>query len=144
MITDSQTSPPNESAGEESPATSATGAGCGVHQAPRTFVGFAERQTLDDFERTAAEAERLLAAVKLELCALKSAQDRDGTLRAALSGGQVEITAVRFTRKDLTSANVDVRTLAPDGSADTGSEVHWLAHVKRRKADWRVESVARR
>lgn len=117
--------------------------GCDVRQAPRTFVGFADKQGLDAFERTAAEADQLLAALKRELCALSPAQDHDGTLRAALSGGLLEITAVRFTRKDLTTANVDVQTLAPDGSP-AGGEIHWLLHTKRGGKGWQIVNSARR
>jgi hypothetical protein len=118
--------------------------GCGVQQAPRTFVGFADKQGLDAFERTAAEAEQLLAVVKRELCMLTPAQDRDGTLRAALSGGLLEITAVRFTRKDLTRANVDVQTLAPDGQSQGRGEIHWLLRTQRGAQGWHIAASARR
>ena len=117
--------------------------GCEVRQAARTFVGFADKQGLDAFERTAVEADQLLAALKRELCALTPAQDRDGTLRAALSGGLLEITAVRFTHKNLASANVDVQTLAPDGSPQ-GAEIHWLLRTKRGTQGWQIVSSARR
>jgi hypothetical protein len=118
--------------------------GCIVRQAPRTFVGFADKQGLDAFERTAMEAEQLLAALKRELCELSPAQDSDGTLRAALSGGLLEITAVRFTRKDLTTANVDVQTIAPDGDSQGQGEIHWLLRTKRGARGWQIAASARR
>jgi hypothetical protein len=117
--------------------------GCSVRQAARTFVGFADKQGLDTFEQTATQADQLLAALKRELCALTPAQDRDGTLRAALSGGMLEITAVRFTHKNLATANVDVQTLAPDGNAQ-GGEIHWLLHTKRGAQGWQIVSSARK
>jgi hypothetical protein len=129
--------------GTPSDSPPASDGGCGVRQAPRTFVGFADKQGLDAFERTAAEAERLLAAIKIELCSLRAAQDHDGTLRAALSGGLIEITAVRFTRGDLSTANVDVQTLASDGRS-AGAEIHWLVRTKRSAQGWQVVSSARR
>src|SRR5262249_37502527 len=117
--------------------------GCSVRQAARTFVGFADKQGLDAFEQTATQADLLLAALKRELCALTPAQDHDGTLRAALSGGMLEITAVRFTHKNLATANVDVQTLAPDGNAQSG-EIHWLLRTKRGAQGWQIVSSARR
>jgi hypothetical protein len=125
-------------------APAGASAGCVVRQSPRTFVGFADQQSLDDFDRTAAEAERVLAMTKVALCRLSARQDRDGTLRAALSGGVVEITAIRFQHKNLASAVLNVQTAPADGTASASAlETRWLLKVERTGTDWGVVSAVR-
>jgi hypothetical protein len=132
---------------EASPRTEAQhasdAAGCVVRQAARTFVGFGDKQSLDNFDLTAREAERVLAAAKVELCQLGPAQDKDGTLRAALSGGVVEVTAVRFSNADLTSAALNLQTAPPDGAGSSALEIRWIAQFKRAANDWHVASAVR-
>jgi hypothetical protein len=117
--------------------------GCGVRQAARTFVGFSDEQSLDDFDLTAREAERVLAAAKVELCRLGPSRDKDGTLRAALSGGIVEITAVRFRRGDLTSAVLNLQTAPADDGEPSALEIRWIAQAKRVANAWEVVSAVR-
>jgi hypothetical protein len=85
----------------------------------------------------------VLAAVKVELCQLNQAQDKDGTLRAALSGGVVEIAAVRFRRGDLTSAVLNLQTAPPEGAEPSALEIRWLVNVKRVADAWHVVSATR-
>jgi hypothetical protein len=115
---------------------------CDVRQAPRTFIGFADGQTLDDFEATAIEAERLLATLGVVLCGLSEEQDAQGTLRAALAEGAVEITAVRFTLADLTTADVELRSATESGT-DGGAEPRWLVRCERAGNAWRIVSALR-
>ena len=118
-------------------------ANCDVRQSARTFVGFESKQSLDDFDQTAAEAERVLSMSKLALCRLSPAQDKDGTLRAALAGGVVEITAVRFARADLSEAVLNLQTAPEDGGPASPLETRWLLRVTRAADAWQVVSAVR-
>jgi hypothetical protein len=117
-----------------------TAPACVVRQAARTFVGLPD---LNNFEVTAREAERVLQMAKLELCQLDAAQDKDGTLRAALSGGVVEIMAVRFDGDELSRAVLEVQTVPVDGSKPSALETHWRVHAERVADEWQVASTMR-
>jgi hypothetical protein len=142
MISGNGTTEP-AAAAQATPDQGSLASACGVRQARRTFVGFSDEQSLADFDLTAREAERVLAAVKVELCQLGKAQDKDGTLRAALSGGIVEITAVRFRRGDLASAVLNLQTAPPEGAEPSALEIRWLVNVKRVADAWQVVSATR-
>jgi hypothetical protein len=108
----------------------------GVKQAPRTFIGFAEGQNLDDFEATATEAGRVLRAVKTELCRLDA--QRDNGLRAAtLTGGGLLITAVKFTAADLSGADIELKR-AEELDDNVPPQREWLVRMQRHEASWSV------
>ncbi len=123
-----------EGAAVASPA-SAPRAGCRVRQAQRTFVGFAEHQSLDDFEATALEAERVLHMLKAELCRPHAASSSDPKLRAAIGAGLLEITAVRFTRADLSAATAELREPEP------ATQARWLLQCARTDTGWQIVST---
>jgi hypothetical protein len=113
-----------------------------VRQASRTFIGFAEGQNLQDFEATAVEAERVLRAIKTQLCRLD--QQRDQGLRAAsLAGSGVEISSVRFTLADLSGADVEVKWGAQDGGELVDPELLWTLRMQRTGVAWNVASSRR-
>jgi hypothetical protein len=104
----------------------------GVKQAARTFIGFAKGQNLDDFEATATEAERVLRAVKTQLCRLDA--QRDNGLRAgSLTDGGLLITAVKFTSADLSAADVELKR-AEDLDNDVPPQRLWLVRMQRSAA----------
>jgi hypothetical protein len=104
----------------------------GVKQAARTFIGFAEGQSLDDFEATANEAERVLRAVKKQLCRL-DAQHDNGLRAGSLTQGGLTITAVKFTTADLSAADVELKR-AEDLDNDVPSQRLWLVRMQRSAA----------
>jgi hypothetical protein len=112
-----------------------------VRQAERTFIGFAEGQSLDDFEATASEAQHVLRAVRSQLCRLD--QQRDNGLRtASLESTGLQITAVRFMLADLSAADVEVKAGAQDpiqAQAKAGETV-WNVRMQRSGPAWRVLS----
>lgn len=110
-----------------------------VRQARRTFVGFAEGQDLEAFEATAYEGERVLRAVRVELCLLDVEHDPSGTLASAAADGAVEVTSVQFTRADLGAADVGVR--AAGAEADGGGERRWTVAMERTADEWHVVAV---
>jgi hypothetical protein len=114
-------------------------------KAPRTFVGFSDDMSFEDFELAAYEAERILSLVGAELCMITEAEDSAGSLRAALgAGARVEIIAVHFTHKDAGAADVHVRLLSDGGSgAGAGTVAQWLLRLDRQEDAWRIESVDR-
>jgi hypothetical protein len=111
-------------------------------RAPRTFVGFSENMSLDDFELAATAAERILAMLEAELCALSPEQDPEGSLRAALAAGvQVQITSVELTLDDATAADVTVR-IEPDPDAGTAQPLStWTLQVVYDGQSWQIHSV---
>jgi hypothetical protein len=119
--------------GRDSPA-------CRVRRAERTFVGFSDGMSLEDFELAAFEAERIVLAVKAQLCQVDAALDADGSLRAALADGTIELTSIVFTQDDAGAADVHARWV-PDASAtDAGGSAgpSWSLRLTRMADGWRV------
>jgi hypothetical protein len=109
----------------------------GVKQAPRTFIGFAEGQNLDDFEATATEAQHVLRAVKAQLCRLDGQRD-NGLRTATLTGSGLLITSVKFTSADLSGADVELKR-AEELDDNVPSQRLWLVRMQRgAAAAWSV------
>ena len=109
----------------------------GIKQAPRTFIGFAKGQDLENFEATATEAERVLRAVKTQLCCL-DAQHDNGLRAASLAGAGLLIIAVKFTAADLSGADVELKR-AEDLDNDVPPQRLWLVRMQRSStAAWSV------
>lgn len=119
------------------------GAACGnVRNAPRTFIGVAAGQPLDDFAASAVEAGKALRAIKSQLCVLKDAQDPGGELRGALARGSAEITVLRFLNADLAVADVELQRAPVDGELAGALRTQWLVRVERVQAAWHVVSAS--
>jgi hypothetical protein len=129
-------------------AGDAAASACAVHRAARTYVGFSENMSLDDFELAAFEAERILAALAVQLCESTEAVDTDGSLRAALPLRTLEVTSIVFTQDDAGGADVSVRFAAPESASgadasDAGVRPSWLLELVRVASDWSIVSSAR-
>jgi hypothetical protein len=129
-------------------AGDAAASACTVRRAARTYVGFSANMSLDDFELAAFEAERILAALAVQLCELTDAVDADASLRAALQLRTLEVTSIVFTQDDAGGADVGVRLAArervPGGDAsDAGERPTWLLELVRVADDWSIVSSAR-
>jgi hypothetical protein len=118
------------------------GSTCRLTRAQRTFVGFSDGMSLDDFELAAFEAERIVAALQTQLCELDDRLDEDGALRAALRTGSIEITAITFTQDDASAADVQVHAIV---DADAGGAPQqpgsWLLDVMRIAGSWQIVKV---
>ena len=125
-------------------ASGATQAPCAsdVRRAARTYVGFSANMSLDDFELAAFEAERILAGLGVQLCALTDAQDRDGSLRAAVRARALEVTSIIFTRDDAGGAAVRVRVAAIGSDRRATVDLStWLLELTRTTNGWQVVSA---
>ncbi len=113
-----------------------------VRRAARTYVGFSANMSLDDFELAAYEAERILAGLGAQLCALTDAQDRDGSLSAAVHARALEVTSIVFTRDDAGAAAVRVRLPAVGSDARaTVEHSAWLLELTRTENGWQIVSA---
>jgi hypothetical protein len=123
--------------GRDSPA-------CRVRRAERTFVGFSEGMSLEDFELAAVEAERIVLAVKAQLCELDASLDAEGSLRAALDDGAIELTSILFTQDDAGAADVRARWVPDEGAPVTLEDpaaLAWSLRLTRMADGWRVVAV---
>lgn len=105
-------------------------------KAARLYVGFSAGMTLDDFELSAFEAERI-AATLLRLCE-RDEQTADADLRAALATAGLEITAIEFLRDDAGAARVRLQRAAAGGSEAPEA---WQLDLTRTPAGWRLLSA---
>jgi hypothetical protein len=140
---------PLAAASDASAGHAAAGEGgrdCRVQRAARTYVGFSDEMSLDDFELAALEAERILLAIKTQLCEFSDAHDRDGSLRSALQTSAVEVTSIAFTEDDAGAADVRIRLLvtdiAPGEANDPAERPSWLLELVRGAGGWQVVSSA--
>jgi hypothetical protein len=111
---------------------------CPVHRAERTFVGFSDEMSLEDFELAAIQAERILDAVKTQLCSSLDARSPDGTLSTALELGGVEVTSIVFTRADAGAADVRVRPAAKPADDDAVEHPGWQLELVEREVGWQI------
>jgi hypothetical protein len=145
----------------EGGAGGAATSACTVHRAARTYVGFSENMSLDHFELAAFEAQRILAALAVQLCeltddespprsagAVPTTVDADGSLRAAMQLRTLEVTSIVFTQDDASGADVSVRFASREsasggGASDAGERPSWRLELVRRADDWSIVSSAR-
>lgn len=120
-------------------------ASCRVRRAGRIFVGFSQGMSLDDFELAALEAERIIAALQAQLCVLDDTLDVDGSLRAALRTGAIEITSIVYTQDDAGAADVQARTVQGDAASSViqqdAAVSTWSLRLMRTAGVWRVVST---
>ena len=108
-------------------------------------------------ERSAAEAPRILSLLEAQLCELDPKQDPEGSLRTALGAGLLlEISALTFTRKDASRADVHLQLVSsasanPDGTsgsqaaAELVAPPRWVLKLVRAKdSSWRIASASAR
>lgn len=109
-------------------------------RAQRTFIGFSEGMSLDDFELAAIESERAMDLVQRELCARADELEPSGALASELAAGRLELFEVLFVRDDASAADVGLRPLA---GLDAGAGGGYRVAVERSADTWRIVSVTR-
>jgi hypothetical protein len=81
----------------------------------RSFIGFSEGMSLDDFDVAATEAKQVMALAEDMLCQQANALEPSGKLARDLAAHQLTLFEVRFVRDDASAADIGLRRLdAPD------------------------------
>jgi hypothetical protein len=115
---------------------------CSMQQDKRVFVGFSDDMTLDDFESAAAQAERLLAVARRQLCALPQAASEPALHAALAAHAAVNITELTFESRELRGARVKLERTAPaDAAAQPRAAARWVARFERDRETWRAGAV---
>jgi hypothetical protein len=135
---------------------------CGLRQARRLYVGFAQHMSLDDIAAAAAQSRHLVPDVRRQVCASAASASSavlrlQSSLRAALASRQrVDVSEVIFSDAAFSDARVELRELltptAPvvlaalgplTGSTDRPSG-RWHVRVMRQDDVWQAYDVSSR
>jgi len=131
------TAPP-EAAGDD-PEQHGQHATC-LARARRSFVGFSQGMSLEDFDLAAREAENVMALTERALCQQASALEPSGRLAADLGAHRLVLFEVLFVRDDASVANVGLRrTDAPEGDVRGAYRV---AAERSAEQGWQLVGVA--
>ena len=111
-------------------------------RSPRSFIGFSEGMSLNDFDLAATEAKHLMVRAEDVLCQQANALEPSGKLATDLAAHQLTLFEVVFVRDDASAADIGLRRF--DAPEDDERGDYRVAAERSAEQGWQLVGVTLR